>query len=128
MLDFYVYQGPKTFSNQKQGIGVASVLCMVGSIPKGSYLFFDQYFRTINLMDTLLSRGFPATGTLMSNRVPEACKLPGDKVIERGVTVSVVRKNPELAITKWYDNKAVLMASTVHRRDPEDICNRWSKK
>ena len=131
MLDFEVYQGPKTFSNQNQGIGVASVLRMAESIPKGSHLFFDRYFTTINLMDALQERGFPATGTVMSNRVPKAWKLPEDKVMKKqgtGTTVSVVRKNPELAITKWYDNKAVLMASTVHGKDPEDICNRWSKK
>lgn len=40
----------------------------------------------------------------------------------------VVRKSLEPAITKWYGNKSVLMASIIHENDPEDACTRWPNK
>ncbi|XP_063742520.1 piggyBac transposable element-derived protein 3-like [Eleginops maclovinus] len=131
MLDFEVFQGKNTFQNQAQGVGSASVLRMAETVPPGSHLYFDRYFTTIKLLDTLLKKSLPATGTIMMNRVPKECKFPGDSVMKkqgRGTMVSLVRKNPELSVTKWFDNKAVTMASTIHGREPEDICTRWCKK
>lgn len=104
---------------------------MVKSVPTGSHLFFDKYFTTINLMDALLAKGLPANGTIMKSQVPKQCQLPGDRQVRnegRGASVSVVRKSPELAITKWLDNKPVLMGSTVYAKDYEDFCARWSKQ
>uniref|UniRef100_A0A3B5Q5D7 Si:ch211-255f4.7 n=1 Tax=Xiphophorus maculatus TaxID=8083 RepID=A0A3B5Q5D7_XIPMA len=116
VLDFEVYQGKNTFRGQRLGVGAAAVLRLVESLPTGTCVFFDRYFTTIDLMDALLAKGLPATGTIMRNRVPKPCQLPGDNDCQ-----------PD-PITKWFDNKPVLMASTVYGKDPEDICSRWSNK
>lgn len=77
---------------------------------------------------TLLAEGLLAT--IMKNR-PKLCQLSGEKQLwkeGRGASVLVIRKSPELAITKWFDKKPVLMVSTVRWKDPEAICTRWSNK
>ncbi|TKS69444.1 PiggyBac transposable element-derived protein 3 [Collichthys lucidus] len=130
-LNFGIYQGKNTYRGQRLGVGAAAVLRMVESVPTGTKVFFDCYFTSIDLMDALLSKGLPATGTIKKNRVPKQCQLPGDKQLRqeaRGASVTLVWRGHELAVTKWFDNKPVLMAYTVYGRDPEAICRRWSNK
>lgn len=99
--------------------------------PSGLVLDFEVYQGKNTFRDQRLGVGLPATGTIMKNRVPKQCQLPTDKQLRkegRGASVTLVRRGPELAVTKWFDNKPVLMASTVYGKDPEDICSRWSNK
>lgn len=68
----------------------------------------------------------------MKNRIAKAMqKLPSDKIMKqqgRGTSASVVRGDGKLNVVKWFDNKPVLMLSAVHAKEPEDTCQRWSKK
>lgn len=99
--------------------------------PSGLVLDFEVYQGKNTFRDQRLGVGLPATGTIMKNRVPKQWQLPTDKQLRkegRGASVTLVQRGPELAVTKWFDNKPVLMASTVYGKDPEDICSRWSNK
>ena len=68
----------------------------------------------------------------MKNRIQDAArKLPDDKYLKkrgRGSFVSVIRRDGEVAVSKWYDNKPILMISAVHDQHPEVEFRCWSKQ
>ncbi|KAJ8385521.1 hypothetical protein AAFF_G00185570 [Aldrovandia affinis] len=67
----------------------------------------------------------------MKNRVQKECQLIGAKALQqngRGASMMVARRIPELTVTKCHEKKPVVMASTVHGKESEDICTRWSNK
>ncbi|KAK9688619.1 hypothetical protein QE152_g35177 [Popillia japonica] len=62
-----------------------------------------------------MSRGFNATGTIMKNRLPKHCIMSSDRDFMkkmRGSTEVNCREDGKIAITKWLDNKLVILAST----------------
>jgi hypothetical protein len=77
-----------------------------------------------------MARGFHATGTIMRNRIPKTCGLSEESLFKKKVrgTVEVkIRNDEKLAITRWLDNKPVLMLSTCFSDVNQDQCPRWSK-
>ncbi|KAL7842201.1 hypothetical protein SRHO_G00238900 [Serrasalmus rhombeus] len=102
------------FNGTRLGIGAVTVLCMAESVPTRS-----QLFTPVSLMDALLEKGFPATGTIMKSKVPKLCLvMPSNKKgEERQSSWPEMLPSP---IPKWCDNKPVLLASIMHGKDPEE--------
>lgn len=74
-------------------------------------------------MDKLMILKIDATATIMSNRV-KGFQFKKDN---RGESKVAVRTDDKLCITKWKDNKSVLMISTAFGREPETEVQRWNK-
>uniref|UniRef100_A0A8C1QN76 PiggyBac transposable element-derived protein domain-containing protein n=1 Tax=Cyprinus carpio TaxID=7962 RepID=A0A8C1QN76_CYPCA len=120
MLDFEVYQGTLAIKHLSE------------TLTAGTQVYCDRFFTTIQAVDHMLKDDIYLTGTVMKGGVKQAMnKLSNDKTLKhqgRGAVSTVTRADGKLCVVKWYDNKPVVMLSTVHSEQPEDTCQRWSKK
>lgn len=132
MIDFEIYQGGKTNLVERDlGLGPSVIMRLSETLPRQSSLFFDRYFTTIPLLICLLDKGMFGTGTLMTNRFKQGKLLKKDKTLKRGdsdqlVGVDGSKKRP-IVVTKWMDNKSILLASTCCGKEPHNIVRRWHK-
>lgn len=125
--DFEIYQGSSTpLPDRYHGLGPSVVLRLVETMPRGSSVFFDRYFTTVPLMEKLFTLNIDGTGTIMSNRL-KGCKVKPDKEMNRGDCEELVRTDQKLCVTKWMDNKSVLLLSTAYGVNPEGTVQRWDK-
>ncbi|KAG5869859.1 hypothetical protein JTB14_005386 [Gonioctena quinquepunctata] len=85
-----------------------------------------KYFSTVTLMEQLTSKNIYGTGTIMANRIngPEFKK---DRHMKRGESEEFVRSDKKLCLTKWMDNKSVLMLSNASGVEPQSSVKRWDK-
>ncbi|KAL2081727.1 hypothetical protein ACEWY4_023580 [Coilia grayii] len=123
VLDFETYQEKNTFKDYGLGIGGNAVLRLTETVPRGALLYFE-------LLDSLLDRGLPTTGTIQRNRIPKECHLTTDNAFKKKEASSeiVVQRCGDIALTKWLDNNPVVLASTANGIECQDVCSRWSKK
>lgn len=135
-LDFFMYEGKGDTiladNYEHLNIGGKVVMRLAQSLPAGSIIYMDRYFTSIQLLDSLhADQGCQGTGTIQMGRIPSDCKLLPDAELKkqgRGAADQSVRGDGQIAIVKWYDNKPVILASSVEGKLPMGQCRRWSKK
>ncbi|KAK3521167.1 hypothetical protein QTP70_000505 [Hemibagrus guttatus] len=70
--NFVVYQGKTTFRiTAGWGIGEQAVPHVAKFIPKGTNLFFDRFFTTVDLLDTLMENGMAEIGTFTKKKISQ---------------------------------------------------------
>jgi len=120
VLDYVIYQGSGSFTSAspdlKLGMGANVIVHLAQTLPAGTCIYCDRFFMAPSIVDYLLSKNLiHMTGTV--NRMREVLKLSDDKTLMkqgRGASDSVVRTDGKLVAVKWYDNKPVVLISTVH--------------
>lgn len=115
------------------GLGEKAVLSLAEPLVPGHVLYFDRYFTSEKLLDELLKRGIGCPGTVMKNRIPALARpnVEDDRQFKdcgRGSCQVLVRQDGNIALTKWYDNKAVTLLSSVEASEEADMCRRWCKR
>lgn len=136
ILDFEVYQGKRLCKrNDPDGkewfLGESVVMRLIETLDPGTSLYFDRYFTTPRLLETLKDKGMEGTGTIRKNMMPKNANLPPESVTkrwERGKSETHARSDGKLGFTMWKDNKPLCMASTAFGKEPVDKVKRYKKK
>ena len=134
VLDFELYQGAGTFdqyelNGKKAGQGTGAVLRLTETLTNGNRLFCDRFFTTLPLITHMSGRGIYMTGTITKRNLPVTFMT--DAAMGKkgcGTSEQFVCGNSDVSLVKWFDNKPILMASSIYGLEPEDDCQRWSKK
>lgn len=138
-LDFFLYEGkgdtilPPDFDLQYPNLNISGkvIVRLTENLPQGVVIYMDRFFTSVDLFDELHTRGFQATGTITLDKVPWNAPLYTDAELRRGgrgYYCQVVRECGQISIVKWFDNKPVLLISSVDGTVPADVCRRWCKK
>ena len=106
------------------------VVNLTENLAQGSYVFFDNYFSSPDLLAELSKRGVHATSTLRVDR-RRKCPLMSRKELlkkGRGSYDFRLEKESRVLVCEWFDNKVVLMGSNTHGVKPTFEVQRYDRK
>ncbi|XP_067933207.1 piggyBac transposable element-derived protein 3-like [Watersipora subatra] len=130
LYDFHVYQGGNG-KRSELGQGADVVLNLTSTLEqnKGYKNYADILFTSVPLLIKLSEKGMFYTGLLRNNRLSGARLLDEKalKKIGRGKIDHQIKTTHNIAMVKWYDNRAVTLLSSNVSVEPVAEANRWNK-
>ena len=105
------------------------VLALCRDQLQGSYVYFDNYFASPDLLLELKRRDLNATCTLRANRTKKCPLLCQKDLKKKGRGAFDYRSDDDqsLVICEWFDNKLVLVGSNVHGVEPTSLVTRYDR-
>ena len=138
VYDFVPFEGkiPAVSRDGIPDLGPSSnaVLLLAESIPenKNHKLYIDNWFTSLPLISHLATRGIWICGTVQARRLP-SLEFKNDKQLAKEGRGSFDEHEAEhegttVTVVKWYDNRAVCLASSFATSAPTGRIRRYDKK
>ena len=136
LYDFEIYTGRTDKAQTKpellMGGNVVNRLTRTLPMNVNCKVYFDNFFSSIALMNSLKEDGLWSVATIRKDRLKGADKLLlSEKDLKkkgRGAFDSVVEANSGVTVLRWFDNGLVQMVSNFIGNDEATQARRWSKK
>ncbi|KAG5886538.1 hypothetical protein JTB14_002035 [Gonioctena quinquepunctata] len=127
--DFIIYQGSTTELDKqllaKFGRGATVILKLSERIQRDSFLFFDNYYTTYNLLEVLRQKQSHGARTIRVNRFGEPPLLPDKDIMKknREYCKGVISEDG-IVLCEWLDNRCVTLGSNfVGKGDVDTACS-----
>ena len=109
-----------------QGFDVVTGLCDKCSVGPGHYIFFDNLFTSLTLLDNLSERGIGGCGTMRENRLEKA-PFTDKKVFEKEKGATEWYSDGNNLVVRWNDNKPVTVATNFASPGQKFTAKRYKK-
>ena len=112
------------------GLGGSVENHWVGTLPRDKYfLYFDNFFTSLPLLQHLKANNIFASGALRANRT-ENCPLTAVDQMKKtscGCHDFKMNKKSDIVVVRWNENSVVTLTSTCHGVSPVGTASRWSR-
>ncbi|XP_049770962.1 piggyBac transposable element-derived protein 2-like [Schistocerca cancellata] len=120
--------------NKQEPLGARVINELTSMIPESEYpnykLFFDNFFTSVDTLNTLGKSKMKAAGTIREIRT-NACPLTDSKRMakekERGFYDYMFDKENEVLVVTWNDNKPICLATNYSTITPLSSTKRYSR-
>ena len=114
LFNYQIYLGKQGISGKEIHLGERVVLDLIsGHNFQGKYLYFDNFFTSLTLLEKPKLQNIKAFGTIRPDRACIQSDFAKKNKMERGDCESMITSNSIVFI--WMDTKHVFLASNYHK-------------
>ncbi|CAF1651758.1 unnamed protein product, partial [Adineta ricciae] len=116
LFNFQIYLGKDEISGKEASLSERVVFDLISSDNfQGKYLYFDNFFTSLRLLEKLKLQKIKACGTIRPDRASIPSDFAKKNKMQRGDCESMIILNSIVFV--WMDTKQVLLASNYHKEN-----------